>query len=88
MWLGIVVTRSHAPAKATTNNWSVVMPYEVAFQGFSSELASVLEGLGKLEGLHEEVGADDVVVVEGAPAIVAVLVAELALRGEEVGVLG
>jgi hypothetical protein len=35
-------------AKATTNNWSVVVPYEVAFQGFSSELAAVLEGLARL----------------------------------------
>ncbi len=35
-------------AKPVTNSWSVTMPYEVAFQGFSSELAAVLEGLAKL----------------------------------------
>lgn len=34
--------------KAVTNTYSVVMPYEVAFQGFSSELASVLDGLARL----------------------------------------
>lgn len=32
-------------AKAVTNQWAIVMPYEVTFQGFSSELADVLEGL-------------------------------------------
>jgi hypothetical protein len=31
--------------KAQTNELAVVMPYEVTFQSFSSELASVLEGL-------------------------------------------
>jgi hypothetical protein len=34
--------------KPTTNNWSVVVPYEVAFQSFSSELAAVLDGLARL----------------------------------------
>ena len=41
-------------------------------------VAHVLEGQGQLQGLHEEVGADHVV-VEGAPAVVAVLVAQLVL---------
>ncbi|MBI4662539.1 MAG: hypothetical protein HY735_27310 [Verrucomicrobia bacterium] len=31
--------------KGATNQWAVVMPYEITFQGFSSELAEVLEGL-------------------------------------------
>ena len=31
-------------AKPATNDWAVVMPYEVSFFGFSSELADVLEG--------------------------------------------
>jgi hypothetical protein len=35
-------------AKAVTNNWAVIMPYEVAFQGFSSELAAVLDKLASL----------------------------------------
>jgi hypothetical protein len=30
--------------KASTNEWTVSMPYEVTFYGFSSEIASVLEG--------------------------------------------
>ena len=41
-------SQDYLNAKAATNNWSVVMPYEVAFQGFSSELASVLEGFKQL----------------------------------------
>jgi len=35
----------YVDAKAATNQWAVVMPYEVTFQAFSSELADVLEGL-------------------------------------------
>ncbi|MBI2946338.1 MAG: hypothetical protein HYY23_01745 [Verrucomicrobia bacterium] len=35
----------YVDAKAVTNQWAVVMPYEVTFQAFSSELADVLEGL-------------------------------------------
>lgn len=31
--------------KASTNEFTIVMPYELTFQGFSSELARVLEGL-------------------------------------------
>jgi hypothetical protein len=28
-----------------TNDWAIITPYEVTFQGFSSELARVMEGL-------------------------------------------
>ncbi|MDB6040228.1 MAG: hypothetical protein JWM99_4069 [Verrucomicrobiales bacterium] len=31
--------------KSVTNSWAAVTPYEVTFQGFSSELARVMEGL-------------------------------------------
>jgi hypothetical protein len=31
--------------KATTNDWATVTPYEVTFDGFSSELSEVLKGL-------------------------------------------
>jgi hypothetical protein len=31
--------------KATTNEWAIVTPYEATFQGFSTELARVMEGL-------------------------------------------
>jgi hypothetical protein len=31
--------------KSDTNSWAAVTPYEVTFQGFSSELARVMEGL-------------------------------------------
>lgn len=31
--------------KMTTNAWAIVTPYEVTFDGFSSELAAVLDGL-------------------------------------------
>jgi hypothetical protein len=31
--------------KIQTNQWAIVTPYEITFQGFSSELADVLEGL-------------------------------------------
>src|SRR5215218_8596975 len=61
-----------------------VEAYDLAFLA----VACVLERLGQFQGLHEEVGAYHVVVVEGAPAVVPVLVAELVLRGQEVGVLG
>jgi hypothetical protein len=33
--------------KASTNAYAVVVPYEVAFQGFSAQLATVLENLAK-----------------------------------------
>ncbi|MBM3834885.1 MAG: hypothetical protein FJ403_16750 [Verrucomicrobia bacterium] len=35
----------YTSAKGTTNNWAVITPYEVTFDTFSAELASVLEGL-------------------------------------------
>lgn len=38
-------SQDYLSSKGTTNNWTVSTPYEVTFQGFSSELASVLEGL-------------------------------------------
>src|SRR5262249_32258274 len=38
-------SQDYLTTKASTNNWSVVVPYEVAFQGFSSQLASVMAGL-------------------------------------------
>jgi hypothetical protein len=41
-------SQEYLNTKGSTNNWSVVMPYELAFQGFSSGLASVLEGLARL----------------------------------------
>jgi hypothetical protein len=41
-------SQDYLTAKGVTNNWSVAMPYEVAFQGFSSELAAVLEGFRRL----------------------------------------
>ena len=41
-------SQDYLSIKGSTNTWSVVMPYEVAFQGFSSELASVLDGLARL----------------------------------------
>lgn len=41
-------SQDYLSAKAVTNNNAVLMPYEVAFQGFSSELGTVLEGLARL----------------------------------------
>lgn len=41
-------SQDYLNAKPSTNSWAVVMPYEVTFQAFSSELASVLEGLVRL----------------------------------------
>jgi hypothetical protein len=41
-------SQDYVTTKPATNAWSVVMPYEVAFQGFSSQLASVLDGLAHL----------------------------------------
>lgn len=41
-------SQDYLSGKAVTNAYSVVMPYEVAFQGFSSELAAVLDGLARL----------------------------------------
>jgi hypothetical protein len=41
-------SQDYLSSKAVTNTYSVVMPYEVAFQGFSSELAAVLDGLARL----------------------------------------
>ena len=38
-------TQDYLEAKGVTNQWAVVTPYEVTFQGFSSELAEVLESL-------------------------------------------
>jgi hypothetical protein len=41
-------SQDYMNAKPITNNWGTVMPYEVTFQGFSAQLASVLEGLVRL----------------------------------------
>jgi hypothetical protein len=41
-------SQDYLSAKATTNDLAVTMPYEVAFQGFSSQLAGVLEGMARL----------------------------------------
>lgn len=41
-------SQDYVSTKPVTNNFFVSMPYEVAFQGFSSELASVLEGFARL----------------------------------------
>ena len=38
-------SQDYLNAKPTTNTWTLTMPYEVAFQGFSAQLGSVLEGL-------------------------------------------
>jgi hypothetical protein len=41
-------SQDYLNAKPATNNWFVIYPYEVTFQGFSSQLASVLEGFVRL----------------------------------------
>jgi hypothetical protein len=41
-------SQDYLNAKPTTNAFAVVMPYEVTFQGFSSQLATVLEGLARV----------------------------------------
>jgi hypothetical protein len=41
-------TQDYLASKPVTNEWAVITPYEVAFQGFSAQLASVLEGLARL----------------------------------------
>jgi len=41
-------SQDYINAKAVTNSWSVTTPYEVAFTGFSSGLAAVLQNLAKL----------------------------------------
>jgi hypothetical protein len=41
-------SHDYLSTKATTNEWTVIAPYEVTIQGFTSELASVLEGLVRL----------------------------------------
>jgi outer membrane murein-binding lipoprotein Lpp len=41
-------SQDYLSEKPVTNSWAVIMPYEVAFQGFSSGLAAVLEGLASL----------------------------------------
>jgi hypothetical protein len=41
-------SQDYVSTKGVTNAFSIVMPYEVAFQGFSSQLAAVLEGLARL----------------------------------------
>jgi hypothetical protein len=38
-------SQDYLNAKPVTNSWAVVMPYEVTFQGFSSQLGAVLDGL-------------------------------------------
>jgi hypothetical protein len=38
-------TSDYVTTKATTNTWAIIMPYEVSFDAFSSELAAVLKGL-------------------------------------------
>jgi hypothetical protein len=42
---GTLGSQDYLSIKATTNDWTIIAPYEVTFQGFTSELASVLEGL-------------------------------------------
>jgi hypothetical protein len=44
----VLGSQEYLTAKPVTNNWAVIVPYEVAFQGFSSELAAVLDGLARL----------------------------------------
>jgi hypothetical protein len=41
-------SQDYLNAKAVTNSWGVIFPYEVTFNGFSSQLATVLEGLDRL----------------------------------------
>ena len=41
-------SQDYLSAKPVTNAWAELVPYEVAFHGFSSELAAVLEGLSHL----------------------------------------
>jgi hypothetical protein len=41
-------SQEYLSTKATTNEWTIIAPYEVTFQGFSSELASVLEGFVRI----------------------------------------
>jgi len=41
-------SQDYINAKGATNAWSVTMPYEVSFQGFSSGLAAVLQNLARL----------------------------------------
>jgi hypothetical protein len=41
-------SQDYLDAKPTTNKWATVMPYEVSFQAFSSELASILDALTRL----------------------------------------
>jgi hypothetical protein len=38
-------TTDYVTTKATTNTWAIIMPYEMTFDAFSSELAAVLRGL-------------------------------------------
>jgi hypothetical protein len=40
--------QDYLEGRPTTNEFTIVMPYEVAFHGFSAELAAVLEGLVRL----------------------------------------
>lgn len=40
-------SQDYLSAKAVTNAYAVIMPYEVTFQGFSSELAHVLDNLNR-----------------------------------------
>ncbi len=38
-------SQDYLTEKGITNNWTVAIPYELSFQAFSSELATVLEGI-------------------------------------------
>jgi hypothetical protein len=41
-------SQDYLNAKPVTNAWAELMPYEVAFEGFTPQLAAVLEGLHRL----------------------------------------
>lgn len=43
--LGTSFSQDYLEEKGTTNQWAIVTPYEITFQGFSSELAELLKGL-------------------------------------------
>ncbi|MDX1952140.1 MAG: Amuc_1100 family pilus-like protein [Verrucomicrobiota bacterium] len=56
--------------KAVTNNYAIVTPYEVTFQGFSSELARVMEGFcnSKQCFIVKNVGVDKAPAPPSAPS--------------------
>jgi hypothetical protein len=67
-------TSDYVSTKATTNAWAIIMPYEVSFDAFSSELAAVLKGLLKsrdcfvVKNITVEKAADAQVQQEQQPA--------------------